>query len=93
MYLTAGGWQRPECLSVKARLHAAVSGTWAQHRQTHWEGCTWAEGAASPPPCLPQKSVPQKLFGVTERLFGSTNGMKRTILHSVPQNKKQVFLA
>lgn len=65
-----------------------MSRTWGP-APTPWESHTWAQGAASPPPCLPQNSVSQKLFGVTERLFGSTEGMRGTFLYSVPKTRNK----
>lgn len=41
--------------------------------------------------CLPQKSVPQDLFGVVKRLIGSTKGMKGAILHSIPKTINKCF--
>lgn len=67
-----------------------MSGTWGP-APTPWKGHTWAQGMASPPPCVPQKSVPQKLFRVTERLFGNTKGMRGTFLYSVPKTRNKYF--
>lgn len=58
---------------------------------THWEGHTWAEEVVSYPFCIPQKSVPQELFGVTKRLIGSTKGMKGAILPSIPKTRNKFF--